>query len=101
MKGRRPTAENSNTGLSVIRNLADAGFDYVLAIYFDEDFAVRAAYRIEHAAVVAHAGYSKQRGGHVLSLKQALLNDPRCVDVTQVLRRAETARYASIGALAD
>lgn len=62
---RRLTPENSNTGLSVIRNLSEPAFDYVLAIYFAEDFSVRASYRIDHSAVFIHAGYSKQQGGHV------------------------------------
>jgi len=88
VKGRRLTAENPNTGLSVIRNLAEVRFHYLLAIYFEEDFSVRAAYRVDHAAVQEHAGYSKQQGGHVLRLKQALLADTRCVEVTADVRRA-------------
>lgn len=95
VKGRRLTPENSNTGLSVIRNLSEQGFDYVLAIYFDEDFSVRAAYRVDHAAVVIHAGYSKQQGGHVLRLKQSLLADPRCVDVTAIIRFSEQSLYSA------
>ena len=51
VKGRRLTAENPNTGLSVIRNLDEARFHYLLAIYFEEDFSVRSAYRVlERAA---------------------------------------------------
>lgn len=88
VKGRRLTAENPNTGLSVIRNLDEARFHYLLAIYFEEDFSVRSAYRVDHAAVQEHAGYSKQQDGYVLKLKQALLDDTRCVDVTAEVRRA-------------
>jgi hypothetical protein len=88
VKGRRLTAENPSTGLSVIRNLGEARFHYLLAIYFEEDFSVRAAYRVDHAAVQEHAGYSKQQGGHVLRLKQALLADARCIEVTGDVRWA-------------
>jgi hypothetical protein len=100
VKGRRLTPENQNTVLSVIRNLPEQGFDYVLAIYFEEDFSVRAAYRIDHAAVAAHASYSKQQGGCVLSLKQSLLADSRCVDVTQTVQLAEQTLYAAVPVLA-
>lgn len=96
VKGRRLTPENQKTGLSVIRNLSEQRFDYVLAIYFEEDFSVKTAYRIDHAAVVAHASYSKQQGGCVLSLKQALLADSRCVDVTQIVRLTEQSLYAIV-----
>jgi len=99
MKGRRMTAENPTTGLSVIRNLEEVRFDYVLAIYFEEDFSVRAAYRVDHAAAQEHASYSKQQGGHVLTLKQALLADSRCMDVTPDVRRAERELWGASCAL--
>ncbi len=98
VKGRRLTPENQSTGLGVIRNLPEQQFDYVLAIYFEEDFSVRAAYRIDHAAVVVHASYSNQQGGHVLSLKQSLLTDSRCADVTQIVRLAEQSLYGIVPA---
>jgi hypothetical protein len=82
IKSRRITPENSSTQLGVMRDLADKHFDYLLAIYFEEDFQVRAAYLVEHGAVVDHALFSKAQKGHILHAKSALLADPRCRNVT-------------------
>lgn len=81
IKGRRLTGANASTQLSVVRNLADGGFDYLLALYFDEDFALTRAFRVSHAAVVQHSLWSNAQGGHVLHAKRALLSDSRCEDV--------------------
>lgn len=82
IKSRRITPENPSTQLGVMRDLADAHFDFLLAIYFEEDFQVRAAYLIEHGAVVQHALFSKAQRGHILHAKNALVTDSRCRDVT-------------------
>jgi hypothetical protein len=101
VKGRRLTAENQNSGLSVIRNLNEAGFDYLLAIYFDETFAVQQALRIEHAAVVEHGRFSKQQAGYVVRKTAALLQDARCVDVTPTVKRAARALTRRGAGIAD
>lgn len=88
IKGRRLTKENSNTGMGVIRNLDDMTFDFLLGIYFNEDFSIREAYRVEHAAVAEYADTSKAQGGRVLRVKEALKTDPRCLDVTTQIRDA-------------
>jgi hypothetical protein len=82
IKSRRITPDNASTQLGVLRDLASAQFDLLLAIYFTEDFEVQSAYLVEHGAVVQHALFSKAQRGHVLHAKTALLTDPRCVDVT-------------------
>lgn len=86
IKSRRITAENSSTQLGVVRDLADNQFEYLLAVYFEEDFQVRSAYLIEHGAVADHALFSKAQRGHILHAKSALLADPRCRDVTAECR---------------
>lgn len=58
----------------------------MLAVYFEEDFQVRAAYLVEHGAVVDHALFSKVQRGHILHTKSALLSDLRCRDVTAICR---------------
>ena len=82
IKSRRVTARNRSTQLGVLRDLDTAQFDYLLAIYFSEDFEVTGAYLIEHSAVSQHALFSKAQRGHILHAKSVLLADPRCVDVT-------------------
>ena len=86
IKSRRITAENPSTQLGVMRDLSDAHFDYLLAVYFEEDFTVRAAYIVEHDAVVAHALFSKAQRGHILHAKATLLADSRCRDVSAACR---------------
>lgn len=81
IKGRRITRENRSTQLSVVRNLGEGGFDFLLALYFDEDFALTRALRLTHAAVVRHSLWSGQQKGHVLTAKRSLLLDPECEDV--------------------
>lgn len=84
IKSRRITAENPSTQLGVMRDLADAHFDLLLAIYFDDEFGVKAAYLVDHGAVVQHALFSKAQRGHILHAKSALLSDSRCRDVTAI-----------------
>jgi hypothetical protein len=86
IKSRRITPENSSTQLGVMRDLADNHFDYLLAVYFEEDFQVRAAYLVGHGAVVEHALFSKAQRGHILHAKGALLADPRCRNVTDACK---------------
>ncbi len=86
IKSRRITTENPSTQLGVMRDLSDGHFDYLLAIYFEEDFTVKAAYLVEHGAVVQHALFSKAQRGHILHAKSALLADSRCRDVSAACR---------------
>jgi hypothetical protein len=86
IKSRRLTAKNPSTQLGVMRDLSDGHFDYLLAVYFNEEFEVAAAYLVEHGAVVQHALFGKAQRGHILHAKSALLADSRCRDVTKECR---------------
>ena len=86
IKGRRRTPENLSTQLSVIRNLDGKTFTYLIAILFDEEFNVERALRIRREAVRRHARFSKHVHGHILTLKNPLLDDPHTEDVTARLR---------------
>lgn len=88
VKGRRLTPENASTELSVVRNLADRHFDYLVAIYFDEEFEIHEAVKVAHDAVARHTTFDKHRNGHRFVMKQALRRDPGCLDVTAVVRTA-------------
>ena len=81
IKSRRLTPENDSTQLGVVRHLDARGFDYLLALYFDEDFILASAYRIPHEAVCEHSLWSEAQKGHVLHAKDALVRDPRCENV--------------------
>ncbi|HLA91179.1 MAG TPA: hypothetical protein VJL28_12200 [Gemmatimonadaceae bacterium] len=70
-------------------NLEAEPFDSALLIYFNQDFALRAAYKVSHAAAIELARYSERQAGHVLRLTKKLLADSRCVDVTPALRAPE------------
>jgi hypothetical protein len=83
IKSRRITAKNPSTQLGVMRDLAAKHFDYLLAIYFNEDFEISSAYLVEHGTVVKHALFSKAQGGHILHAKGALIADPGCRNVTK------------------
>ena len=88
VKGRRLTPENKSTELSIVRNLEDNQFHYLLAIYFAEDFNIHEAVRLTHAAFTRHASYSKHRNGHRFRMTQAVRDDPDFEDVTGDVRSA-------------
>ena len=86
VKGRRLTPDNPSTELSVIRGLDERHFDYLVAIYFNEDFDVHEAFKVEHDAVRRHTAFAAHINGHRFTMKRALRVDPGCVDVTDQVR---------------
>lgn len=101
VKGRRQTPESRSTQLGVLRGLDEHRFDWLLAILFDETFAVVSAHRIPHAAVLDHALYSTTQKAHILHLKSRLLNDSRCVDVMLEVRAAAATYFKQAPRLAE
>jgi hypothetical protein len=85
VKGRRLTPENKSTELSIVRNLEDGQFDYLLAIYFDEFWGIHRAIRMTHEAFARHASFSSHRNGHRFTLTAAVREDNECEDVTGVV----------------
>jgi len=81
IKSRRITPENPSTRLGVVRHLDERGFEFLLALYFDENFVLTAAYCVPHDAVREHSLWSNAQKGHVLHAKEALVNDARCENV--------------------
>ncbi len=86
VKGRRLTPENQSTELSIVRNLDEVRFDYLLAIYFDEFWGIHKSIRLTHAAFSRHASYSSHRNGHRFTMTSAVLLDPECDDVTSIIQ---------------
>ena len=66
IKGRRSTAQS--VLLSPIRNLNQHGFDFVIAVIFNDDYSIRLAVKVNYDAVQALAKYRAYVNGHILTL---------------------------------
>lgn len=89
VKSRRITPENRSTQLSAVRGLKSGDpFDYLIAIYFNEDFSVREVRRIEVAAIRDHCSYGKHTNSHKVVMSAKLREDKRSTDMTELFRAA-------------
>lgn len=79
IKGRRITKHNSSRQLSVIRNLGDRLFDYLVAVVFDESFTVKEIWKIPYEFVKEHSRHSAHQNGHIFHAKPELLASGRGV----------------------
>jgi hypothetical protein len=70
-------SETSSIRLSCIRNLPKKEFEYLIAVIFDENYDVREALLIPHAAIASHASYSKHVNVHYLYIRDSLRKDPQ------------------------
>ena len=83
IKGRR---SNDNTvQFSSIRNLENHGFDFVVAVVFDEDYSIRFAFRIAYAAVPELAKYQAHTNAHLLILTERAVERDGVEDITHRL----------------
>ena len=73
IKGRRITKHNSSRQLSVIRNLSERLFDYLIAVIFDESFKVEGIWKIPYEFVKEHSKLSEHQNGHILYAKPEIL----------------------------
>ena len=73
IKGRRITKHNSSRQLSVIRNLSDRLFDYLVAVIFDESFRIKEIWEIPHEFVKKHGRFSEHQNGHIFYAKPEIL----------------------------
>jgi hypothetical protein len=73
IKGRRITKHNSSRQLSVIRNLAERPFDYLIAVIFDESFKVKEIWKIPYEFVKEHSRHSAHQNGHIFYAKPEVL----------------------------
>jgi hypothetical protein len=86
IKGRRITKANPSTQLGVIRYIEGANFDFLVAVVFDEDWAVHRAVRIPHGAVGAISCFREHVNGHVMHLRSSILVHEFVEDITAPLR---------------
>jgi hypothetical protein len=94
IKGRRLAKLNAPPQLSVMRNLADASFHYLIGVIFDARFQVTYAAQVPHAVVVRLSAYNTHQNGHVMHLKPSIMAEPGVVDLTAVLREIEQVAAA-------
>jgi hypothetical protein len=73
IKGRRITKHNLSRQLSVIRNLSERPFDYLVAVIFDESFKVKEIWRIPYEFVKEHSRHSLYQNGHIFYAKPEIL----------------------------
>lgn len=83
IKGRR--ASGNSVQFSAIRNLADHGFDFVVAVVFDEDYSIRFAFKIAYAAVEQLARYQEHTNSHILILTEKAAEMDGVEDITHRL----------------
>ncbi len=82
IKGRRLTKQNRSTELSAIRKLAEAPFDFLVAVVYQHDFSIDYAAQVPHEVVVELASYSKHTNAHRFMMRRDVLADRRVVDIT-------------------
>ena len=83
IKGRR--SNDDSVQFSAIRNLDQHGFDFVVAVAFDEDYSVRFAVKIAYEAVQKFARYQKHTNSHILILTPKAVEKDGVEDISHRL----------------
>jgi hypothetical protein len=96
IKGRRSRRPAGDVQLSVIRNLEHSAFEYLIAVVFHSDYTIRFAAKIPHAVVSELATYRRHVNGHVLMIREDILERRGVVDITSILV-GESSRFAESG----
>lgn len=82
VKCRRVTKANPSMQLGVIRDLDKSQFDFLIAIYFNEDYTIDRVFQVPHGVIKNYAKPSKHQNGHILHIKGKILDDKRVRDIT-------------------
>ena len=85
IKGRRIESSAGYAQLSVIRNLEQRGFDFLIAVIYNPDYSIRFAAKIPHVAVAAIATFRTHVNGHIPILRESVFDLPGVVDITALL----------------
>ncbi|MFT0532408.1 DUF6998 domain-containing protein [Castellaniella hirudinis] len=85
IKGRRTSATNKSRKLGVLRDLDTEPFDVLVAVIFDENWAVLSAFRIPFQAAKDLSKPSAHQNGHLLHAWASLLNHPEVTDLRELL----------------
>lgn len=92
IKGRRTKRPTGNVQLSVIRNLEQVGFDYLIAVIFNSDYSIRFAAKIPHVIVNEVATYRNHVNGHVPIIRENIFERNEVVDITDILATSRPDR---------
>jgi len=84
IKGRQSEARTIQ--LSAIRNLYDHGFNFVIAVIFNNDYSIRFAVKLTHDAVVEFSKHREHVNGHILILTDKVIDRDGVENITDVLR---------------
>jgi hypothetical protein len=85
IKGRRLASAKGPAQLGVIRNLQAFHFDFLIAVVMNDDWSVRYAAKIPHAALASMAKFQSHVNGHVLWMKPSLLDVESVEDLSTAL----------------
>ena len=88
IKGRRITPWNPSTQLSAVRDLPSGPFDFLIAVLFDQEFRLTAAYRFTFAACHQAARFVDRTNSYTLFANNSLIMHPDTLDLTTVIRSA-------------
>ena len=83
IKGRRDSG--THIQFSSIRNLDEQGFDFVIAVVFNDDYSIRLALKIPHSIVPEFAKYQAHTNSHILILTDKAAEHPGVTDIRQHL----------------
>jgi len=75
IKSRRLTRHNQSRQLSVIRNLDQRLFDFLIAVFFDESLEPKEIWKIPRETIPKYSRYSSHQNGHILVLTGKILQD--------------------------
>lgn len=90
IKGRRSKQPAGNVQFSVIRNLEQVGFDFLIAVAFNNDYTIRFAARIPHSIVSEVSVYRKHVNGHVPIIRESIFERDGVIDITKMLVGSKT-----------
>ena len=80
IKSRR--SGTNSVQFSAIRNLDDHGFDFVIAVAFNEDYSLRFAFKIQYEVVPNLARYQAHTNAHILRLTNESAEQEGVEDIT-------------------
>lgn len=89
IKGRRLTSENPSRQLSVLRELGNGHFDYLVGVLFSENFRVDKGCVIPHELVLERAKYRTHTNAHIFHLVDDIWDKKGVRDITENLKKAE------------
>jgi len=86
IKERWLATSHSSTKLSVLLDLNNKPFDYMVAVIFDEDFQVDIATQIPISFILKHSKCAEQDNSYRLTFTRKMLSSPSLFDLTETLR---------------